>query len=135
MLFIGYFSFDGEGSDGQACYGGFECIVHAEDAQKAVEQFEQHIAETRKEEDFLQQPKLSIFLDAILEVGEKVDGPTIAHFSECIGEAPPALHANLPINNSGACSSYEWHPGDLSDEEFEKLTENEYTREPFLKFD
>jgi hypothetical protein len=134
MLFIGYFSFDGENSDGQVCYGRFECIVHAEDAEKAVEQFEQHITETRKEKNFLQQPKLSIFLDTILEVGEKLDNPTIAHYSECTGEAPPTLLGILPIDKSGTCSSHEWHHGDLSDAEFEKLTENEYTAEPFIKF-
>ena len=75
-----------------------------------------------------------IFLDTILEVGEKLDNPTIAHYSECIGEPPPTLLGILPINKSGACSSYQWHHGDFSDEEFEKHTENEYTAEPFIKF-
>ena len=135
MLFIGYFSFDGENSDGQACYGRFECVVHAEDAEKAVDQFEQHITETRKEEDFLQQPKLSIFLDTVLEVGEKLDNPTIAHYSECTGEPPSTLLGILPINKSGACNSYQWHHSDLSDEEFEKLDEEGYSSEPFLEFE
>ena len=135
MLFIGYFSFNAEDEDGSPRYGNFECIVDADNPEAASEKFEQHLIEERSPGEIFDHPKIRIFLDQILGVHEELKDATVAHYKECDGESPLSVHGILPTKNSEACKSYEWQPDEISDEEFDKLTEEGYTSDPFLEFE
>ena len=135
MFYIGYFSFHGEDSDHEPRYGSFECIVNADDTEKAVEEFEKYLLEVKEEGGLFERLKVSIYLNEVIEVQKDMKKATVAHYRECGGEAPPTIHGILPAKNTETCASYEWHPDDLSEEEFEKLQEEDYSPEPFLEFE
>ena len=135
MFYIGYFTFDGEDSDHKPWYGSFECVVDADDTEKAIEEFKRYLLEVREEGDLLDKQKLTIYLNEIIEVRKEMKLATVSHFRECAGEPPPTVHGKLPAKNTKSFVSYQWQPDDLSDEDFKKLNEEGYSPEPFLEFE
>lgn len=135
MIYLGFFSFDGEDSEGEECYGHFVCVAEATKPEDAIDKFEEHIRDERKSGQLFQKSKFEIYLRDVIEIHKKPTEATILSYHQILGESPPTLHCNLPSKNSESCRSYEWHHEDISDEEFERVTEGTYETEPFIKFD
>jgi hypothetical protein len=132
MLFIGHFSFDEIGADGQPKHGYFSSIVDAETPDDAVDKFEAHIKEM-KEIDRQMVGVVNVYIEEILRIANIPKTPIITRLQSSEGEFPASTSHCLPGVFGEDVEAFGFAP-DVEDHEM--LNDGGFIEaKPFITFD
>lgn len=132
MLFIGHFSFDEIGADGQPKHGYFSSIVDAETPDDAVDKFEVHIKEM-KDTDRQMVGVVNVYIEEILRIATIPKTPIITRLQSSAGEFPASISHSLPGVFGEDVEAFGFAP-DVDDHEM--LNDGGFIEaKPFITFD
>ncbi len=129
MYYLGQFSFLEEHENKNRYYGFFNCIVEADNLEKAVGLFSSYIRKTRKF-DGVFHGIMSIFLNHVIEIEQLPKGGIITNYISIYGEMPPMLRCGQFKKMAGV-HCY----GLTAADEVPKESIGESMAEPFLRFE
>jgi glutaredoxin len=95
MLFIGHFSFDEIGKDGDTRHGYFSSIVDADSTDNAVSEFERHIRKMKARAREMMSV-VKVYIEEILKIAKLPDSPVVTLLQSADGEFPLSVSYSLP---------------------------------------
>ncbi|HLE24560.1 MAG TPA: hypothetical protein VI935_02785 [Thermodesulfobacteriota bacterium] len=131
MFYLGQFSFHEE-REKNTYYGFFNCIVEAENLEKAVDLFNKLLKSTRKSDDLFD-GAISIFLDEIFEIERIPKDGVLTTYMSIRGDMPAMLRCSI-FNEAPGIQCYGWTEDQDLEEEKEKASKDAVAQLPFLKF-
>ncbi len=132
MNYLGHFSFDELGTEGEPRHGYFTCAVAAEGPEEALNQFREHIIKVKEKGEMFAEV-LAVYVEDIMEILEFPKTPIITRFQSSEGEFPESVSFSLPDGDPEAITAYAWagdKSGDGADDEEEGYVETD----PFIDF-
>ena len=132
MLFIGHFSLDEIDADDNQRHGYFSSIVDAQTPDEAVEKFEAHIKETKRNHPSMVNV-VNIYIEEILRFARLPQKPIITRLQFSNGAFPESISHSLPGVFGKEVEAFGYSP-DV--ENHEMLNDEGYIEsEPFISFD
>lgn len=132
MLYIGYFSFDELGPEGEVRHGYFSCVVESDNADAAADEFKELIFSLRKMEGMFSKIN-AVYLEDLIEMREIPRRAIVTRIQSSIGEFPKSVSKSLPHVAAPGISAYGWEPNIKEGESDRDRSEYQTTR-PFIKF-
>ncbi len=131
MIFIGHFSLDEQGNDGEPRHGYLTCLVESENADSAIEKFNQLLTDVQSNEASAIGWKAA-YIEDIIEMASIPAHAIITRYQSSAGEFPKSISHSLLLADSPDRLAY-----GLKDD-IDRLAheeENQYTEmTPFIVF-
>jgi hypothetical protein len=131
MIYIGYFSFDELGPEKEVRHGYFSCVVEADNADAATNEFKELIS--RKKMDDIFSNIVAVYMEDIIEIQNIPQKAIVTRIQSSAGEFPKSVSRSLPHSVPAGINVYGWTP-DIEKNESDQSTEEYKTSEPFIRF-
>lgn len=99
MIFIGHFSLDELGWDNEPRHGYLTCLVEAENADRAMEDFERLLKELQSKEEDCAGWK-AVYIEDVIEMAEIPTRAIVTRYQSSSGEFPKSISHTLPRADS-----------------------------------
>jgi hypothetical protein len=132
LLYIGYFSFDEFGPQDEVRHGYFSCVVGADNADAAANEFKELIFSLKKMEGMFSKIE-AVYMEDLIEMREIPRQAIVTRIQSSTGEFPKSVSKSLPHVLAPGISSYGWEPNIAENEGDREMTEYQ-TSTPFIKF-
>jgi len=133
MIYIGHFSFDELGSEKEVRHGYFSCVVEADKADVAANEFKEFIFSLKKMNDIFSNI-INVYMEAIIEIRDVPRRAIITRIQSSVGEFPKSVSRSLPHVESPGINVYGWAPE--VGEHKKKMDQEGYKEaKPFIKFE
>lgn len=131
MIFIGHFTLDEKGKEGEPRHGYLTCLVESENADVAVDKFKQLLIDIQSNEDSAVGWKAA-YIEDIIEMPSIPAHAIITRYQSSAGVFPKSISHTLPLADSPDRVAY----GYIKDiERLEQDGENQYSEmTPFIVF-
>ena len=94
MIYIGYFSFDELGPEKEVRHGYFSCVVEADNADAATNEFKELIS--RKKMDDIFSNIVAVYMEDIIEIQNIPQKAIVTRIQSSAGEFPKSVSRSLP---------------------------------------
>ncbi len=132
MLFIGHFSFDEIGGEGQPKHGYFSSIVDAQSPEAAVAKFETHIKKMKETAEPMAGLK-AVYIEEILRIANLSETPIMTRLQSSDGQFPTSVSHTLPGVFGKDAEAFGFAP-DVANHEM--LNDGSFIEaEPFITFE
>ena len=132
MYYIGYFSFDELGPEAEVRHGYFSCVVTADSADSAANEFKELIFSLKKMDGMFSKIN-AVYIEDIIEMREIPRRAIVTRIQSSAGEFPKSASKSLPHVTAPGISAYGWEP-DIEEGEGDRDREEYQTTTPFIKF-
>lgn len=132
MIYIGYFSFDEWGPENKVRHGYFSCVVEADSADAATNEFRELIFSQKKMSDIFSNIA-AVYMEDIIEIQNIPQKAIVTRIQSSAGEFPKSVSRSLPHSVPSGINVYGWTP-DIEKNESDQNTEEYKTSRPFIRF-
>jgi hypothetical protein len=133
MIYIGHFSFDELGPEKKVRHGNFSCVVEADKADAAANEFKELISSLKKMNDIFSNI-VNVYMEDIIEIRDVPRRAIITRIQSSVGEFPKSVSKSLPHVESPGINVYGWAPEVREDKK--KMDQEGYKEaKPFIKFE
>jgi len=132
MIYIGHFSFDELGPEKEVRHGYFSCVVEADNADAATNEFKELIF-SRKKMDGIFSNIVAVYMEDIIEIQNVPQKAFVTRIQSSAGEFPKSVSKSLPHSVPAGINVYGW-TADIEKNESDQSTEEYKTSEPFIRF-
>jgi hypothetical protein len=130
MLYLGHFSFDELDAEGKGRHGYFCCVVDADAAENAVNEFRRHLCDLKKTNNSFR-GIIKIYIEDIIGIQQIPRKAIVTRLQSSEGEFPKSVSHSLPSVNVPGIEAFGWaaemKKGDVSHEEYQDSI-------PFMEF-
>jgi hypothetical protein len=133
MLYIGHFSFDEIGSEGEVRHGYFTSVVDTDNIERATTEFKEIIYAMRKTEDTFKRI-VAVYLEDIVEFHHIPTKAIVTRIQSSAGEFPVSITHSLPGTVSPGINIYGFEP-DVRANESENNTDEYKETRLFINFE
>jgi hypothetical protein len=132
MIYIGYFSFDEFGPEKEVRHGYFSCVVEADRAETAADEFKELIISLKKMDEIFSNI-VTVYMEDIIEMRDVPRRAIVTRIQSSAGEFPKSISKSLPTVVAPGINVYGWAP-DVEANEVDRKTEEYKASRPFIKF-
>ena len=132
MLYIGHFTFDEIGSEGETRHGNLTTVVDAENIEHATGEFREILLSMKKSEPAFERI-VDVYLEDIVEFHHVPSKAIITRIQSSAGEFPESITHSLPGVSSPGINIYGLGP-DVRAEENSRNTDEYQESRVFIKF-
>ena len=132
MIYIGHFSFDELGPENEVRHGYFSCVVEADTADTAANEFKELIFSLKKMDDLFS-AIVTVYMEDIIEIRDVPRRAIVTRIQSSAGEFPKSISRSLPQVVAAGINVYGWTP-DIEETETDQNTEEYKATRPFIKF-
>lgn len=132
MVYIGHFSFDEIGPQNEVRHGYFSCVVEADNAETAANEFKELVFSLRKMDDTFGRIR-GIYLEDIIELRTIPRQAIVTRIQSSAGEFPKSISKSLPHVAAPGINVYAFAP-DVDAENTDRGPDEYKPAEPFIKF-
>ena len=132
MIYIGYFSFDEFGPEKEVRHGYFSCVVEADKADIAANEFKELIISLKKMDEIFSNI-VTVYMEDIIEIRDIPRRAIVTRIQSSAGEFPKSVSKSLPNVESPGINVFGWAP-DIAERETDRYTEEYAATKPFIEF-
>ena len=132
MVYIGHFSFDELGPQNEVRHGYFSCVVEADNAETAANEFKELVFSMRKMDDIFGRID-AVYLEDLIELRTIPRQAIITRIQSSAGEFPKSISKSLPHVAAPGINVYAFAP-EVDADDTNRSPEKYRAAEPFIKF-
>ena len=132
MIYIGHFSFDELGPEKEVRHGYFSCVVEADRADAATNEFKELIFSRKKMDDIFSNI-VAVYMEDIIEIQNIPQKAIVTRIQSSAGEFPKSVSKSLPHSVPAGINAYGWTP-EIEKNESDQNTDEYKTSKPFIRF-
>jgi hypothetical protein len=133
MIYIGHFSLDELGPEKEVRHGNFSCVVEADKADVAANEFKGLIFSMKKMNDVFSNI-VSVYMADIIEIRDVPRRAIIKRIQSSVGEFPKSVNGSLPHVESPGINDYGW-AAEVGEDKKKMDQEGYKEAKPFIKFE